>query len=103
MLKGQLPGAADVAQVCLGAEASCTPGRPGVTLHNLTVGAAGATFNGVASFSRPALFGAPAVFQRGLRMRLQTLPPFERRLPLNAIPSSARRISQFHLSGPCMG
>ncbi|KAK9836958.1 hypothetical protein WJX81_002756 [Elliptochloris bilobata] len=77
---------ADVAQVCLGHETSCTPGQQGVTLRNLTVGTGGADIRGPAAFHRPAVFGAHAMFTRGLSVRLQKLPPFERRLPLNAIP-----------------
>lgn len=76
--------------MCLGHETSCTPGQPGVTLQNLTIGAGGADVNGPAAFHRPAMFGAHALFARGLSMRLHKLPPFEKRLPLNAIPHGGR-------------
>jgi len=82
--------AADVAQVCLGPQTACTPGQPGVTLRNLTVGADGAVFHGPAAFLRPVGFAERAVFQRGVAARLEPLPPFERRVPLNAIPHGAR-------------
>jgi len=87
---GAAARAADVAQVCLGPQTACTPGQPGVTLRNLTVGADGAVFNGPAAFLRPVGFAERAVFQRGMSARLEQLPPFERRVPLNAIPHGAR-------------
>jgi hypothetical protein len=87
---GAAARAADVAQVCLGPQTACTPGQPGVTLRNLTVGADGAVFNGPAAFLRPVGFAERAVFQRGMSARLEQLPPFERRVPLNAIPHGTR-------------